>query len=171
MQFHRHQLHQNLYQFQIWVRWFVRQRDWRSWHHAPNHGHHQSSLQALCHHMSPQQPIHNPSVKEEKRQLDATMKRRTAKPTLLEVATFIADNQETTDRLSETLAARYSLPADERHRYRTMLQAMRVAQRHLIMRIRRAYPFGGGNEKQQQFLNWLQETALEIEGRTSDNLI
>jgi len=46
-----------------------------------------------------------------------------------------------------------------------------VAQRHLIMRIRRAYPFGGGNEKQQQFLNWLQETALEIEGRTSDNLI
>jgi len=43
-----------------------------------------------------------------------------------------------------------------------MMRAMRVAQRHLMMTIRRAYPFGGGSDEQQEFLRWLQETAVEI---------
>ena len=114
-------------------------------------------------------PVYSPKAEEERRRRQAAMRRRTVKPTFSQIATMIADGRESTDRLSEMLSARFSLSDVERRKYRKIMRAMRVAQRHLMTRIRRAYPLGCGPEEQQSFLNWLQDQAAEIEERSSDD--
>jgi len=47
---------------------------------------------------------------------------------------------------------------------------MRVAQRHLCGRIRKAFPMTQGTEEREAFLSWLQRTLREVEERESDEL-
>ena len=119
-----------------------------------------------------QQPAPQPiSIRttEEKVKHDAAMRRRTARPTFDEIAAMVAGYRQSTDQLSEGLAARYSLTDTERLQHRTIIRAMRVAQRHLIMQVRREYPLGATLEQQQTFLEWFQGRASEIKARASDN--
>ena len=61
-----------------------------------------SALHALRYQTPLPKPVYNPKADEEKRRHEAAMRRRTAKPTFLEVATFIADYQESTESIWDT---------------------------------------------------------------------
>ena len=77
---------------------------------------------------------------------------------------------KSTQELADELTAEYSLTPEERRRCLHILRGMRVAQRHLCGRIRRAFPMTNGAEEHQEFLGWLQTTMREVEGRDSDEL-
>ena len=77
---------------------------------------------------------------------------------------------KSTQELADELAAEYFLTPEERRRCLHILRGMRVAQRHLCGRIRRAFPMTNGAEEHQEFLGWLQTTMREVEGRDSDEL-
>ena len=77
---------------------------------------------------------------------------------------------KSTQELADELTAEYSLTPEERRRCLHLLRGMRVAQRHLCGRIRRAFPMTNGAEEHQEFLGWLQTAMREIEGRDSDEL-
>jgi len=72
--------------------------------------------------------------------------------------------------LAEALAAEYALVPEERRKCLHQLRGMRVAQRHLCGRIRKAFPMTQGNEEREAFLSWLQKTLKEVEDRESDEL-
>jgi len=77
---------------------------------------------------------------------------------------------KSTKGLAEELAAEYSLMLEERRKCLHQLRGMRVAQRHLCSRIRKAFPITRGTEEHEAFLDWLQKTLREVEDRESDEL-
>ena len=87
------------------------------------------------------------------------------------LAKAASDNpSKSTQELADELTAEYALTPEERRRCLHILRGMRVAQRHLCGRIRRAFPMTNGAEEHQEFLGWLQTTMREVEGRDSDEL-
>jgi len=62
---------------------------------------------------------------------------------------------KSTQELADELTAEFSLTPEERRPCLHLLRGMRVAQRHLCGRIRRAFPMTNGAEEHQEFLGWL----------------
>ena len=97
-------------------------------------------------------------------------RRRRAIITADRVAKAASDNpSKSTKELADELTVEYSLTPEERRRCLHLLRSIRVAQRHLCGRIRRAFPMTNGADEHQEFLSWLQ-TTIEVEGRDSDEL-
>ena len=97
-------------------------------------------------------------------------KRRTVLTTDRLAKAAFENPTKSTQELADELAAEYFLTPEERRRCLHILRGMRVAQRHLCGRIRRAFPMTNGAEEHQEFLGWLQTTMREVEGRDSDEL-
>jgi len=97
--------------------------------------------------------------------------RRRAVITADRLAKAASENpSKSTQELADELTAEYSLTPEERRRCLHLLRGMRVAQRHLCGRIRRAFPMTNGVDEHQEFLSWLQTTMREVEGRDSAEL-
>ena len=98
-------------------------------------------------------------------------RRRRVELTADRLAKVASDNPlKSTKELAEELTAQYPLTPEERRRCLHLQRGMRVAQRHLCGRIRRAFPMTNGSQEREEFLGWLQKTVREVEGRDSDEL-
>jgi len=97
------------------------------------------------------------------------VRRRRIVITAARLAKAASENpSKSTKELAEELAAEYSLMPEERWKCLHQVRGMRVAQRHLCGRIRRAFPMTRGAEKHEAFLDWMQKTLKEVEERESD---
>jgi len=111
------------------------------------------------------QPLPRPTPDQRQHQLSQA-RRRTLRPTFVELATLVSDYDRSTNTLSQGLAEHYSLTAAERYQHRHVLRGMRVAQRVILASIRQHYPLGGDEAARTRFLVWMDSFERRINART-----